>query len=50
MTNLKKKKSKKPYFGAILGSFCPNLEKMNFSEKRALSAFKYSNYLPFALN
>ena len=40
------KKSKKPYFGAILGPFCPNFGKNEFSCKRALSIFKYFNYLP----
>ena len=40
-TNIKLfKKSQKPYYGAILGSFCPYLDKKNFSEKRALSNFK----------
>ena len=35
------KKSKKPYFGAILGTFCPN-----FSAKFPnFPVFKYSNYL-----
>ena len=37
------KKSKKPYFRANFGPFCPNLSK---NEKGALSGFKYSNYLP----
>ena len=39
------KKSKKPYFGVILGSFCQNLGKKSFSEKKALSILKYFNYL-----
>ena len=44
------KKSKKPYFGAILGPFCPNFGKNEFSWKRALSIFKYFNYLPLCKN
>ena len=40
-------KPKNPYFGAILGAFCPNLgQKWIFLEKRTLSVFQYSNYLP----
>ena len=40
-------KSKKPYVGAILGHFCPKLDKKEFSwKKKALLTFKYSNYLP----
>ena len=30
------KKSKKPYFGAILGTFCPILSKNEFSWKKGL--------------
>ena len=42
------KKSKKPYFGVISGNFCPYLGKNEFSwKKRALTVFKYSNYLPW---
>ena len=41
------KKSKKRYFGAILGIFSPKLgQKWIFLEKRVLSVLKYSNYLP----
>ena len=39
-------KSRKPYFGAILGLFAAIWTKMNFPGKRALSVFKHSNYLP----
>ena len=39
------KKSKKPYFGTILGPFCLNLGENGFSWKRRLSVFRYSNYL-----
>ena len=46
MTNFFKK-PKKTYFGVILGNFCPNLGKMNFPGKKALTVFKYSNYLPW---
>ena len=39
---------KKLYFGAILGPFYPNIGKNKFLwEKRTLSVFKYSNYLPW---
>ena len=40
------KSPKKTYFGATLGPFCPNLGKNEFPGKRALSVFRYSNYLP----
>ena len=41
------KKSKKLYFGAILVLFAKIWTTMNFPEKKkALSVFKYSNYLP----
>ena len=33
-----------------MGNVCPNLEKKKFSWKRARSAFKYSNYLPWSKN
>ena len=33
------KKSKKTYFGAILGPFCPNLGKNEFSFKKGLCQF-----------
>ena len=33
------KKSKKPYFGAILDPFCPNLRKIEFSWKKGLCQF-----------
>ena len=33
------KKSEKSYFGAILGSFCPNLEKNEFSSKKGFRQF-----------
>ena len=37
----------KPYFGTILDSFCANLGKNEFFwEKKNLSVFKYSNYVP----
>ena len=40
------KKSQKPYFGVILGNFCPNFGKnVFFWKKKALTVFKYSNYL-----
>ena len=40
-------KIKKNYFVTILGPLCPNLgKKIFFLEKRALSVFKYSNYVP----
>ena len=32
-------KSKKSYFGVILGNFCPNLEKNEFSWKKGLWQF-----------
>ena len=38
---------RKPYIGAILGPFGPNLGQDEFSwKKEFLSVFKYSNYLP----
>ena len=41
------KKSKKPCFWGILGSFCSNLGQNRFTwKKRALLDFRYSNYLP----
>ena len=41
------KKSKKTYAGAILGPFLPKFgQKWLFLEKRALSVFKYSDYVP----
>ena len=40
------KKSKKPYLEAILDPFCTNMGKNEFSWKKGLSVFKYSNYLP----
>ena len=40
-------KIQKTYFGAILDHFCPNLAKMNFLEKRALSAFEHSFHNQF---
>ena len=40
------KKSKKTYFGAISGIFCPYLSKNKFSWKKGLSDFRNSNYLP----
>ena len=33
------KKSQKPYFVAILGPFCPNLDKNEFSWKKGLRQF-----------
>ena len=33
------RKSKKPYLGAILGPFCPNLEKNEFSWKKGPCQF-----------
>ena len=43
-------KSKKPYFRAIWGPFFPNLGKNEFSRKKRLLVFKYSNYLPSCKN
>ena len=40
------KKFKKPYFGGYLWSFFQNLSKNDFSGKKALTVFTYSNYLP----
>ena len=37
---------KKTYLGAILGTFFPNFGKNEFSWKKVLSVFVYSNYLP----
>ena len=45
MTNFFKR-SKKTYCGVILGPFCPNLQKNEFSWKIGLSVFKYFNDLP----
>ena len=39
------KKSKKPYFRAILGLFHSNWAKMNFPGKDNPTDFRYSNYL-----
>ena len=41
------KKSKKLYFETILGTFCPNLCKMNFLGKKGSTYLKYSTYLPY---
>ena len=38
MTNFFEK-SKKTYFGVILGNFCPNLGKMNFPGKKGSDSF-----------
>ena len=39
------KRSQKPYFGATLILFHPNLGKKHFPGKRTQSVFKYSNNL-----
>ena len=39
------KNYEKLHFLVILGPFWPNLGKNKFSRKKALSVFKYSNYL-----
>ena len=45
MTNFFRR-SKKTYCEVILGPFCPNLLKNEFSWKNGLSVFKYFNQLP----
>ena len=41
-----RKTNEKPYFGAILGAFCLNSGKNEFSWKKGSASFRYSNYLP----